>query len=524
MGQALQWPSNRSSLAGGLITAGIILLLLVAGREKFFRDPGTFWHIRLGERMLDTGMLIHHDPYTCTFGGSLWAPHGWLGEVFMGAIHRIAGFDGLLLASAAVIGVIFGMLAGRLLRIGLHPILVIGLVLLGLAAAASHIHARPHLITWLLFTLMLFRLCDFEAGRIREAGLLWLFPIFLVGVNCHGGVLGSFGTLGIVMLGWLVAKVVGWPSPITNRGQACRLLLGSGVIAGTVLVNPYGLELPRAWWTIMSMDELPRLIQEHAPLNLREPSSWPVLALAVVYLGLLAGLRVQPQVTWLLPIVWLMLSFDRVRHSPFFAITALAAIAECFPQTIWAARLRIRPDLYDPEGYGQSWAMSSSCSRVGQIGLLTLVGLALLLQAWGVKLPVIGAGWARLPETVWPLSLVPRLHEEAAGRDGLPIFNDYTFGGFLIYFAPEYQPFVDDRCELFGGPWLAAYVAAEQGDPTVQMAAWAKQYPRFDYALTQPGSGFDRYFDRQPDWERIAACPAGHFYRRRADRMESPSP
>ena len=167
--------------------------------------------------------------------------------------------------------------------------------------------------------------------------------------------------------------------------------------------------------------------------------------------------------------------------------------------------------------WGRIWG------RIGSIGLLILLSLAFLLQSRGLMVPVIGAGWARLPETVWPLPLVPRLHEEAAGREGVPIFNEYTFGGFLIYFAPEYRPFVDDRCELFGGPWLAAYVAAVQSDSTAQMAAWAEEYPRFDYALTQPGSGCDRYFARQPGWERIARCPAGHFYRRRADRLDSPT-
>ena len=38
---------------------------------------------------------------------------------------------------------------------------------------------------------------------------------------------------------------------------------------------------------------------------------------------------------------------------------------------------------------------------------------------------------------------------------GTRIFCEYAYGGFLIYHAPGYRVFIDDRCELFGDEFLA---------------------------------------------------------------------
>ena len=45
------------------------------------------------------------------------------------------------------------------------------------------------------------------------------------------------------------------------------------------------------------------------------------------------------------------------------------------------------------------------------------------------------------------------------------MFNDYIDGGFVIYHAPGYRVFVDDRCEVFGGDWLVEFVNASAAEP-----------------------------------------------------------
>ena len=56
--------------------------------EPMFRDPGTFWHTVMGQRMLSSRHLIDADPFSFTFGGRPWVPYEWLAEIAMALVMR----------------------------------------------------------------------------------------------------------------------------------------------------------------------------------------------------------------------------------------------------------------------------------------------------------------------------------------------------------------------------------------------------------------------------------------------------
>ena len=49
------------------IFLGFWLLLMVGGRSRLFRDPGTFWHTRTGELILEHG-FFDADPFMGAHG------------------------------------------------------------------------------------------------------------------------------------------------------------------------------------------------------------------------------------------------------------------------------------------------------------------------------------------------------------------------------------------------------------------------------------------------------------------------
>src|SRR5262245_24326703 len=121
--------------------------LLWFGREKMMRDPGTLWHSVVGERMLETGSVVHTDWLSYTEAGRPWIAQQWLAECLMALIHRAAGLDGLLLAAATVIAWFFATLAARLARAGLPwPLVAVALMLVA-GASSYHFMPRPHLAT-----------------------------------------------------------------------------------------------------------------------------------------------------------------------------------------------------------------------------------------------------------------------------------------------------------------------------------------------------------------------------------------
>jgi hypothetical protein len=489
------------------------VLLLVAGRSSFFRDPGTFWHTTTGEKILHEG-FIRTDPYTFTFAGRWWVPYQWLGEVGMALAHRLGGFDTQLLGAATILAAVFAWLTVRLLRTGLNPAVVAGLVALALAAAGSHFHVRPHLVTLACLTVTMVWLVDVDAGRAKLSRLGWLVPLFVIWTNVHGGMLGGVASLGLVFAGWLLFWLAGRQSPLESWRDVRFLVLvglGCGLAA---LGSPYGPDLVKTWHVILGEPALRQIIQEHRPLDLTRPYAWPVLGMAAVFLFVLLGVpRSEWRASWFLPLFWLVQSFGRCRHAPLFAVVALVAVTAMWPHTRWAAwAAKRRPDFYTPprgdEPRSPWWA------NVWLPAVVVLASLA--LQVNRVAVPVVGSGWARHDPNHWPVELldVLKAHEPKSAADPHRVFNEYIDGGFLIYHAPNYRVFVDDRCELFGGAWLLAFVEAYSTGTAEAVAKWEAEYGRFDFALTRTGSGYDEYFSARPEWRAVKKTPTAAFYTR----------
>jgi hypothetical protein len=499
-----------------LIFFAVWLLLFVAGRDRLFRDPGTFFHTAAGERLLATGHLMHQDVYSFTGYGGPWIAQQWLGECIMAAIHRIAGLDGLLVATVSLIALLWSGLALRIERSGMNPALASLILAFSMAASSHHFHVRPHIITIVFTAFVYSQLCDVETRRKSIAALLWLIPVLVLWANIHGGVLGGIFTLLVAATGWTLARLLGLKSPLSDRRSLTLLWVIAFLGFASPLVNPYGLMLPLTWMDIMGSDAVSELIQEHASvltlLRQGDMTSYftifVILSLGLFYLALLAGTKRHDwRFTWFIPLVWFLLSLSRIRHAPLFAVLAVVAIAEIFPCCRWVQMLGER-------GLVTFRLRETARERIGGSRIILPVmvtAVALFAFHGSAQLPSSGQKWVTLDGTYWPIGILPELQaiEESHPR-GTPIFNDMLFGGFLIYHTPGLRVFIDDRCELYGDEFVTKYVKAEESD----FIAWSKAY-RFDLAILTADSNYSKYFEENPDWRVVNRCPAGVLYEKR---------
>ena len=496
------------------IFLAVWLLLLVGGRSRLFRDPDTFWHTVVGDRILNAG-FFDQDPYSFTFAGERWIPHQWLGEVLMALIHRVDQLNTLLLVTATLLAGLYAWAAGRLIRAGMHWSLAVLVLALTLAPSATHFHVRPHLASIVLLGITAGWLGDLEAGRKSIRHLFWLVPLYLLWTQLHGGMLGGLCSIGLVMAGWTCYRLAGLESPVKSVRAFLLLALLILLCAATIPITPYGLGIFQVWTGIMDSPILPQIIEEHAPPSLTRPDGLFLYGYGLFYLIMLAGTYPKPpRVTWLLPLAWLYLASTRIRHAPLFAVTAVVALADLFPNTRWAAMLaksgsdffQYPPPLHPSplEGEGR-WDWRPLTLPVA------VVLIALVLQIARVPLPGVGREWARLDPQLWPTDLQDELKK--VEDDGTPIFNEYNLGGFLIYHHPGFRVFVDSRCELYGPEWLRDFVQADQEDTAGYFARWQEQYRAFDFALVRPGSGFEDYFKKQ-GWAEIGRGEGAILYRK----------
>jgi hypothetical protein len=273
------------------------------------------------------------------------------------------------------------------------------------------------------------------------------------------------------------------------------------------------MRLIATWLGFVRSPGLSRLTQEFAPLSPSSTGGLLILGVGAVYVATLASLSTWPRVSWLLPLPWLWLAFGHARHAPLFAVAATIAIGDMLPRTRCARGLAaLRSPSFEPplEPAADRGLRAATFPAVA-----VLVSFA--LQMAHLRVPLVGHGWAELDPSHWPLGLEPELRSLESEDAPTPVFNDCLFGGFLIYALPRYRVYVDDRIELYGEDWLAELFAAEDSaDPSSYVREATARYG-VRIALTQTGSGFDRYFQHAGDWAELKRTAAGALWVRKPD-------
>lgn len=495
----------------------VLLLVLVAFRERGFYDPGSLWHVKVGEIILADG-IPQTDPFSYTFEGQRWVPQQWGAEVLMAVAHRLGGLDTLLLGFAVLVATLFTLIFTRAVRGGMGPLLA-GIVVGGcLFVGAFHYFVRPHMFTIALLGWTMMCVIDYERGRATAWRLAGLIPLYVLWTNLHGGVLGGTMTLGLAVAGWGVLFLANRrrepavETPVTSWRQLALLVAVVIACGLTPFVNPHGLEMIRIWQRIVASKVLPQVVNEHMPMDPTSPLGLAVIGLGVFYLVLLAGtLPKLPRVSWLIPLVWFVLSFKGIRQGPLFAITAAVAIADLWPHTVWHRLLRKYGDgslAREPEPDGIA-ATHTGAWLIPAFAVL----LCLTLQIARVPVPVVGHGWARLDPDFVPDDLTTEVRGYAAVvPPGTRVFNDANLGGYLIYHAPGLKIFMDDRCELYGDDWIRTY-SETLGLPPEQLGpefeAWADHYRfKLAFVMTEPPGKdkppLERYLMDSPAWQEVA--------------------
>ncbi len=202
-------PSPLAPYASSLIFLALWLMLLLGGRSSMLRDSGSFWHVAAGEKMLRERQVVRVDSFSFTCAGCAWTNDYWLAECGMAALHRLAGWDGLLLATATLLAAVYAWIASRLLRAGLHILPALLLVAVAMLCGEPQFHVRPLIATIGLLAVCFAWLIDVESGAGRRRQLWWLVPIFILWTNVHGGVLAGLGTVGLGVAGWCLVAAWG---------------------------------------------------------------------------------------------------------------------------------------------------------------------------------------------------------------------------------------------------------------------------------------------------------------------------
>ena len=400
----------------------LLLPLTVFTLRSRFSDPDMWWHLKMGEVIWTTRHIPTIDLFSYTARHHTWIPHEWLSQVSICAAYRISGYAGLMLWMCTLSVAL--LIAGYLLCAtysGNSKIAFLGVLVIWLFATVGFA-IRPQMIGYVLLIVELLLL---HLGRTRNARWFWaLPPLFALWVNCHGsffiGMVIAVITYALSFLGFQAGSLMSakWQPP-RRRYLGWSLALSIAAL----FMNPVGRS--QVFYpidTVLHQSIGLSQVQEWQPLQITDPRAVPLLLLLLCVFLLVLVRRSELQLQELVFLAfgtWIALSHQRMLFV--FGIL-MAPVLSRMLSDLWGN--------YDTEH-------DRPMLNAGFI-LLSLLAAVCAFPSQRVL--------ATQVEQANPVKAVTFLKtHHVSGR----MLNDYVYGGYLIWAAPEYPVFVDGRSDVF---------------------------------------------------------------------------
>jgi len=383
-------------------------------------ESDIWWHLLNARNLVQFHSLSRVDTYSFTAAGSPWINFEWLSEIpyFLG--FKAWGLQGLLAVYVTLLVLIYAGVYYRSCRAGADckdaVIATLGAICLGGVSMAP----RMLLFGWLCMVGLLLVLDRFQS---TGKGLWLLPPLFAVWINLHGSWVFGIIVVALTIVSGLVEGE--WGLVVARRwtaGELKKLLLAFAASLAALFVNPYGYKLViYPYQLLLRQQGVMQFIEEWQPVNFSTANG--KLGLFVIFALLAAALFSRRR--WRL---------DEVLLTTFALWVALSHVRFLFfAGLIVVPILAPRLELFSPyeRELDKPW--------------LNAIIMAAIVGAMIFFFPSAAELQHRVDEEYPKAALEFIQLQHLNGR----IFNQYKWGGYMEWHAPEVKTFVDGRADIF---------------------------------------------------------------------------
>lgn len=423
-----------------LLGTGLIVVIAFI----YTHDPDLGWHLRNGQDILALGI-----PYTDRYSFSLptyaWISYEWATDILLYLSYQTWGLVGLSTIFAVFITMLF-LVAARISKVPREQQLVAAIC--GVIASKPILGVRPQMIT--LFGIALVLLLLFRYVETKKIAYLVVFPlIFLIWPNMHAGFMLGFAVFGLwvsveigkALLNFLLPKIKLLKCPTCSRSIALPKLFSSTIgvkeavclmVTGLVsfitsFINPYTWHLH---WDVASFflwdqygEFAKKNVGEFQPVDYKDPMSFNFFMYALFLAVVVFFSRKKINFTKLiLAIFFFLFALQGWRHMPIFIVASMPLLTE---------------SLYHLTGD----YLSSIANKAPFVVLLGC--LLFFIGNDTIRVTIFcDTNLAFCTQNTYPNGAVEYLKTHPIEGN---IFNEYNWGGFLIWQYPEKKVYIDGR-------------------------------------------------------------------------------
>ncbi len=386
-------------------------------------DPDLFWHLRGGEDIIRAGRAALPDSWNYLFSGKVWINQQWLTEVIMALAFKAGGYWGLMALRTAVgLGCVI-LLMGALKKRPLAVRYTVAAVFV--ACNAKFFLFRTHTFSFLGMAALIYLL-----ERLAPLKRLpWIIALFALWANVH-----AFFGLGLLVLGiWAVANwwIGGRRFGMDTWADAASVPLA----CAATLLNPFGLGVWRTAFETLGHTES-YLVTEWWPIW-----RYPFLANANFYL--LVALVAAAAAVWHKKMHWpsisassvlLLMGIKSVRLTSTFTLPAMPLLAGSLDEAFGWWRGEPKRD--------------AASKRFFPLLPALLLAFSALAASWIFSHPITTP--REVPRVDYPVGAVNYMKEHnLSGK----VFNEFDWGGYLVWADPALKTFIDGRTGVLLFPW-----------------------------------------------------------------------
>ena len=483
-------PINKNSKVAflpepaGMFGLAIFWSLCLLSVKKSLISGDTFWHIKVGQVMLDTGKILTHDIFSHTVANKAWTAHEWLSEVFMAFCYNLGGLQGVTLVFFAMASFSMILLFKASQRLS-NEWAAFFATSIAVAFAQTHLLARPHIFTWLFGSIFLYLL-------INRGRRLWLLPILTaIWGNLHGGVLIGLVLQGAFLTGDFMDACSGksfkdWKYQWPKIRQPFYIFLLSILALGC---NPFGYSL--LWFPFkVSAEIFSQNISEWKAPDLQE--MWYVRVWLIMLAVLIASQGRKIPWSWRLLLVFFVYeALGHVRHLSVAAMFLAPWVAMSLLESFKKRNIQ-KPK--NPKGAEVPVSPYSGPLLIG-LSFFLLSSFSIMQPAWWQNFT---AKSFSVPDR-YTQGAISYLKEH--GYPGKHLLNEYSWGGFLLFsLDPPPKVFIDGRADMYGEKVFSDY-----GKLTYihkDMEQILTEYD-IDWILYPKDSFLIRYMGTKPEWVKV---------------------